>query len=412
MLKTIIAGTRECDDVDVAVEEILSQLKLDQSGTLKKNTVGIIASYRDFVFSGVYKAVCDKLPFDVLGGISSTQSANGEDYDLIFSIIVLTSDDISFKSVLTSSVLEDADKAVRDAYGQAVSGGDIPSFACIYAPYIVEKNCGDTYVHAFNRASGNGIVSPVPLFGTLSIDDSPDSAYPVVLYNGEYYDEQAAMLFFYGEIKFKFYSGTVLGADPYVSKEKSKNVLAISSEVKITAAKDNRIYEVNGRPVADFLSGLGMLETSKKLFSMVGFPFLVDLHDGTPASLNYFTKYFEGGKYMLCGGDVYVGSTMRLYHNDSNSIIETTRAALNRANEENPNPELFLSYSCQGREWDLGAADQAGAEKVLFDKMMSGINTNRAIVYSGGEICPAGKVGNNYANRFQGQTFTLVVFYN
>jgi hypothetical protein len=139
MLKTIIASTRECDEVDSAVEEILSQLKLDQSGALKKNTVGIISSYRDFIFSGVYQAICKKLPFNVLGGICSTQSANGEDDDLIFSITVLTSDDITFKSVLTSSVVEDADKAVSDAYQQAIAGGVVPSFAYIYAPYIVEK---------------------------------------------------------------------------------------------------------------------------------------------------------------------------------------------------------------------------------------------------------------------------------
>jgi small ligand-binding sensory domain FIST len=155
-----------------------------------------------------------------------------------------------------------------------------------------------------------------------------------------------------------------------------------------------------------------MLETSKKLFSMIGFPFLVDLGDGTPPSLNYMSKYFEDKGYLLCGGDVYEGSTFRMYLHDSNSTLETTRAALSRAIEENPNPELFLSYPCQGREWGLGAADQAGAEKVLFDKMMSKIPVNRIMVYSGGEICPASKVDDNYANRFQGLTFTLVVFNN
>jgi hypothetical protein len=60
----------------------------------------------------------------------------------------------------------------------------------------------------------------VPLFGTLSIDDSPTSASPVVLYNGDYYSTQVVMLFFYGEIKFKFYSGTVLGADSNVNADK------------------------------------------------------------------------------------------------------------------------------------------------------------------------------------------------
>ncbi|GHV46869.1 hypothetical protein AGMMS49546_35670 [Spirochaetia bacterium] len=412
MLKTIIASTRECDDAEYAVKEILSQLKLDQNDTLKKNTIGIISSYWDFVFTGVYQAVCEKLPFDVVGGICSTQSANGEDDDLIFSITVLTSDEISFKSVLTSSVVLDADKAVGGAYSQAIADGLIPSLACIYAPYLVDKNCGDTYVRAFNKVSGNGIVSPVPFFGTLSLDDSPDSSHPVVLHNGKYYEEQAVMLFFYGEIKAKFYIGTVLGADPNVKEEDKTGASIISSEAKVTAAAENRLFEVNGRPVADFLNSLGMLEASKKLFAMVGFPFLVDLGDGTPPSLNYIIKYVEDEGYVLCGGDVYVGSTLRMYQNDSNSIIKTTRLALTKAIEENPDAELFLSYPCQSREWALGAADQAGAEKALFDEMVSGLPVNRLMVYSGGEICPVGKVGDNYANRFQGITFTLVVLSN
>ncbi|GHU89154.1 hypothetical protein FACS1894202_06710 [Clostridia bacterium] len=399
MLKTIIASTRECDDVELAVEEILTQLKLDRPGTLKQNTVGIISSYWDFIDTGVYKAVCERLPFPTLGGVFSAQSANGEDGDVIFSVTVLTGDRITFKTVLTEPVTDDADSAVAGAYSQAAAGGVTPSLACIYAPYIAVKNCGDTYVRAFNRASGNGVVSPVPLFGTLSFDDSPGALNPVVLMDGEYYADRAAMLFFYGEVKAKFYIGTVLG-------EERARVL---SDAKVTAAEGNRLYELNGRPVADFLDNIGMLETAKQLFTMVGFPFLVDRGDGTPPSLNYFFRYLEDRGVALLGGDIHVGSTLRMYVNDSDSILETTRAALNKAVEENPDAELFWSYPCMGREWVLGAADRAGAEKTLFDELLSKVPANRIAAYSGGEICPVGKVGGDYANRFQGVTFTLAV---
>ena len=413
MLKTIIASTRECDNAEDAIEEILSQLNLENPDTLKKNTVGIVSLYWDFVETGVYKAVCEKLPFDVLGSVNSTQSANGESDDVIFSITVLTSDDICFRTILTSSVLDGAEKAVSDAYIEGSKDGR-PSLVFLYAPYLVSKNCGDTYVRAFNTVSGNGIVSPVPLFGTMSMAN--DYYHSVVLAGGEHYSEQAVMLFFYGDVKAKFYIGTVMGADPNDGQAAKKPHRASSSlfalSATVTASEENRLIEVNGRPVADYLSDLGMLELSKKMFAMVGLPFLVDLGDGTPPSLNYFSQYFEEEKYAVCGGDIHTGSTFSMYINDGDSIVEMSRRTLDRAVAENPDAELYLSYPCIGRELTLGSVNRSGEEKVLFDEIVSKTSANRIIAYSGGEICPVGKIGDNYANRFQGITFTLIVLSN
>jgi hypothetical protein len=414
MLKTIVASTRECDDVDDAVTEILAQLQLDKPDTLLRNTIGIISSYWDFVPAGIFQAVCDSLPFEVVGGTCCIQSVNGEDDDLMFSVTVLTSDTITFRPVLTSSVSENAEKAVADACAAATADGATPSLALMYAPHLVNKNCGDTYVRAFNRASGGGIVSPVPLFGTLCLEEADEMEHrrPVVLYNGAFYQEQAVLLFFYGEVNVRFYIGTIAGADENTPEQSPAKPTLISSDMKVTASEENRLFAVNGRPVADFLDDLGMLETAQKSFSMASFPFFVNRNDGTPPSLNYFVQYLPEEGYALCGGDIPVGSTLSMYLNDSNSILETARSAVQRAIAENPNAALFLAYPCSSREWILGAADCAGAEKALFNELLAEVPANRILAYSSGEICPVGKVGNDYANRFQGITFTLAVLSN
>ena len=63
MIKTLIAWTAEVDDDKLAVEQIKSQLGLE--GGLLRNTVGIVACHYEFVLSGILKAICEALPFDV-----------------------------------------------------------------------------------------------------------------------------------------------------------------------------------------------------------------------------------------------------------------------------------------------------------------------------------------------------------
>ena len=52
------------DDLDVAREEILAQLK---DKKLLKHSVGIIGCHYDYVEYGVVKAISEALPFDIIG---------------------------------------------------------------------------------------------------------------------------------------------------------------------------------------------------------------------------------------------------------------------------------------------------------------------------------------------------------
>ena len=99
MIKTLIAHTTELDDADLAVEQITSRLKLDDG--LMKNTIGIVACHYEFVLSDIFKEICTALPFDVVGTISASQSVHGESGSLLLTLMVLTSDDVEFKKVMT-----------------------------------------------------------------------------------------------------------------------------------------------------------------------------------------------------------------------------------------------------------------------------------------------------------------------
>ena len=72
MIKNIHAHTFEIDNLDIAVTEILEQLNMKEN--LLSNSIGIMSCYYEFIESGVVAAICDALPFDVIGMTSSRQA--------------------------------------------------------------------------------------------------------------------------------------------------------------------------------------------------------------------------------------------------------------------------------------------------------------------------------------------------
>ena len=82
MTKTFILTTTEIDDHNMAAEEIVSKLNFETD--LLANSIGIISCHYEFVLSGVAKAVCDALPFDVAGIVSSPLSDGKRAESLIF----------------------------------------------------------------------------------------------------------------------------------------------------------------------------------------------------------------------------------------------------------------------------------------------------------------------------------------
>lgn len=388
MIKTIVAHTSEVDDVQSAVKEILDQLSLKEQ--MRANTVGIIACHYEFVFSGVVKAVCDALPFDVVGTITSAEAVQGEVGIFMLTLMVLTSDETQFRTALTPSLLEDSEQGIRDTY--LTTSGDIegkPSLIFAFAPYIVQ-NSGDTYVHVFTEVSGG-----VPCFGTLAVDDSQDFRDCYMIHNGEHYRDRMAMLLVYNDFVPKFYIATI-----------SEGRIMFDKPALITESQGHILKEVNGRPLVEYFDSLGLTQASETSYAMTSLPFMLDYGDGTPLVSKVFIALTDE-KYGICAGAMPEGCTLYLGVFDKDDVLLTTRQTVQAALSDIEGASGILIYSCISRIMSL-AGDSTAEMELVRSKV--GDKLPVMMAYSGGEMCPTQQSGAGAINRFHNNAFILCVF--
>ncbi|MCL2159004.1 MAG: FIST C-terminal domain-containing protein [Oscillospiraceae bacterium] len=383
MIKTKTAQTAELDDENLAIEQIKAQLEME--GGYLKSTVGIVSCHYEFVHSGVFKAICDALPFDVVGAISSSQAVSGEVGSLLLTLTVLTSDDLKFSKILTPSLLEEPGKAIAESYraGCIDLKEEKPALILTFAPFILQ-NTGDEYVNVLTEASGG-----VPCFGTITVDDTMDFSNCFVLVNGEHYREQMAMLLIYGDISPKFYVANI-------SEDKMLEKSAV-----VTKSAGPVLMEVNERPVIDYFEDLGLVEASETQYAMTSLPFLLDYNDNTPKVSKIFVS-LTPEKYAICAGAMPEGSTLYMATSDKEDILFTTGEVMDAIKKDMGDASALLAYSCISRSMTL-TSDQF-KEMELVDKKLGG-KLPFMMVTSGGEICPTQTSKEKAINRFHNNAF-------
>ena len=379
MIKTMIAHTTELDDEKLAIEEICSQLDLDG---LMKNTIGILACHYEFIHSGVFKAVCDALPFSVVGTISSAQAVPAESDTLLMALSVMTSDDVEFDTILTPPLLEEPGKVIAESY-KSVRRAEKPGLILMFAPFILQ-NCGDEYVNVITEVSEG-----VPCFGTISVDDTLDLVNCFMLADGEHYRDRMAMILIYGEIKPKFIIANI-----------SESRLLEKTAV-VTKSAGHVLMEVNERPVINYLEDMGLVEASESQYAMSTLPFLLDYKDGTPKVSKVFIM-LTPEKYALCAGAMPEGSALYMTVTDKDDVIFTTGEAIDMIIKEIGGAALLLAYSCICRSITLGS-DQYKEMELLREKIGDGLPFMMA--NSGGEICPTQVSEERAVNRFHNNAF-------
>ena len=385
MIKTLTAYTTELDDKYLAIEQITSQLK-NKGGPLK-NTIGIIACHYEFVISEIYEAVCQALPFDVVGTISSAQSVPGQADSLLMTLLVMTSDDVEFKPVLTPSLLTEPAKAIEESY-KAANGTAKPSLILAFAPFLLQ-NCGDDYVNVLTEVSGG-----VPCFGTVAVDDTLDFSNSFVLAQGGHHRDKMAMILIYGEISPRFYIANI-----------SESRILEKSAV-VTKSAGPVIMEVNERPIIDYFSDLGLVDASETQYALSSLPFLLDYNDGTPKVSKIFIT-LTPEKYAICAGAVPQGSTLYIAASDKDDVMLTTNAAVDLIAQAIEGASMLLVYTCISRAMTLGS-DQY-KEMDLINQKFEG-KLPFMMVNSGGEICPTQIAAAKSINRFHNNAFIACVF--
>jgi len=383
-MKTFTIFTSELDDEKLAIEQL--QTQLEKNGDLLKNTIGIAVCHYEFVLSGLFKAVCDALPFEVAGTISSSQATQNEADSFLFIITVMSSDDVQFQTVLTPSLLDNPMQAVTDAYSNAVNGSR-PALALMYTPFILQ-NCGDDYVNAFDKVSDG-----VPFFGTMAIDDTLEFSNSFSVLNGEHYIDRMVMVLLYGKVNPKFFVANISE-----SRILSKSALVTKSQGQI-------LMEINDKPVMDYFEELGISKVVEDQYAMSSLPFLVDYNDGTPKVIKIFVL-LTPEKYALCAGAVPEGSSLYMASTDSEDIMLTTGEALDEILANIDDASVLFAYSCVGRNMALGS-EQFKEMQFLADKINTKVPFMMAT--SGGEICPTQISDKVAINRFHNSTFVACI---
>jgi hypothetical protein len=303
--------------------------------------------------------------------------------------MVITSDELEFVNVVTSSLTQDPCGAVRASYLQGVEGrSGKPALILPYAPFML-TNSGDDYMNTLMDVSGGA-----PCFGTIATDDSVDFSTCYTIYNGEYYPDRMVMSLIYGEIKPKFYVANI-------SLDK-----VLEKSAVITKSEGHVIIEVNGRPVIEYFSDLGLTESIETRYAMTSLPFLIDYNDNTPKVSKLFIN-LTPERHALCAGAVPEGSKMNVATNDKDDILFTTGQAIGEILKDAENASGLLMYSCVSRSMSMGS-DQFGE----VDHINSLINGKLPffMAYSGGEFCPTTVADGKAINRFHNNAFVACLF--
>lgn len=378
MIKVITAYTFEIDDSETAVSDILAQL--DIARNLRAHSVGLMSCYSEFVETGVAKAICDALPFDVAGCTTAGNAVSSALGELMLCLLVFTSDEMRFSAGVSASLKTELEAPLDAAYRQARSAlpGE-PALLIAFAP-ITHKNTGELIVETLDRISGG-----VPLFGALAVDsiDILNFSRTYTLFNGEGTRDTLSFLLIYGDIRPSFFAASI-------SREKIQKQKAV-----ITKSEGNLVKEANGILFQTYLEQLGIMELRNG--TTLSFAFMIDYQDGTQPRVRSVCSVTPEG-YILFSGRMPQGATIALGDIDYPDVLYTTRDILDKLMKLKQS-SCFLLFSCLTRYMVLDADTTAEMELV---RSAFPAKPPYHFAYTGGEICPVyheqGKLLNQFHN--------------
>lgn len=380
-MKMLNAWTLEIDDPAVALAEIQEQLDMEKQ--LLSHSVGFITCSYDYVESGMVKAICDVLPFDVVGCTTLTNSVNHEAGILLLCLSVLTSDDCRFATALSRPLGGDTRAAVGAAFEHAAGPlRETPGLVLAFLPMMTTVS-GERMLQALDDAA-----SGAPVFGTIACDsDTAHYSNSFTIHNGVCSRDQLSLLLINGNVHPRF----VVTATSEQNLHKQQAI--------ITSSEDSVLKEINGMSARDYLSSIGLLQGSG-IEAVSSVPFVVNYNDGSqPVARAIYSLNDDGTA--VCGGVMPEGGTLSIGRLDVADILLTAEQSLSTL-LKNEGVSGILMFPCLGRNMVLGVTPLVEIEKV---REILGDSLPWHLAYSGGEACPV--YGNNgcAVNRFHNFTF-------
>jgi len=386
MIKCASIYTYEIDRPDVALDEINKYIS--RKITLQKNTVGLIMCHPEFIATGVLKHICDNLPFDVAGITTASQAVNDEAGELILTVFIMTSDDVSFKTGVTDSLDDDVYLHAKNAYDKASAGEEeLPGLVIFFTPFNVNLYSGDEYVRAWGK-----LLPSVPIFGTVATDDTASFEENRVIYNGVCSENAMPFILFYGAVNPRFLIATL----------PEDTVLSLRG--KVTKTKGNIIYEINDINTHKFFADAGIPDKMATVPLMMSSPDDSEYDD--VSVIRELFAYSEDNAGIL-GGDVDEGSTISVLSFKPENIKSTLKNRIEKLNKL-PDVNGVIIFSCVSRRKALLAVIEDLAELELAKGTIKP-EIPFMMGYSGGEFCPVMSKDGTTRNRFHNYSAGILI---
>ncbi|MDR2405485.1 MAG: hypothetical protein LBE27_03845 [Deltaproteobacteria bacterium] len=378
MLKALIANTVEVDEVEIALKDVISQLDIQKN--LKRNSVGIIHCNNDFIDSGVVEAICDRLPFPVLGlNTILNSSSRGLMDNMLLTICVLTSDSVNFAVGLSDPLVEDKYKSLSKMYVEAESLlNSRPAFMLLYSGVYDHSAVGEFVISALDQFSDK-----VPIFGSMPADFSTELKSPRIIHNGAAYSDRAAIILVEGNIT------------PTFSVTNLPLWRGVQQRAIITKSEGNVISEVNGVPVLSFLESMGLCWYGQ-ISGIHSLPIILDRQDELGPQIRCILAQTPEGDILLTG-KAPENSTISFGILDEDMVLRAV--AQLGLSMQSLYSNIFYVYSCLIRNFAVGLNYKGEMEKFnsVADRSLPYIFS-----YSSGEFCPVrlpdGTMKNQYHN--------------
>ncbi len=378
MIKLLTAYTLEADDADFAISEILQQLDLAQNALA--HSAGFLFCHPDFIETGVAQRIGEALPFEVVGGTSIATVTKGLSDLVGLSLSVLTSDTVSFQAVHTT---QRGPQAMEALYQEGQKGqANPPSMIFPFVPLGMAADM-EVALEVMDRLSGG-----VPIFGSLTVDHTPDFSRVFSLHNGEAFQDGLVFLFAFGDLTPEFYVAEI-------SPSRIQKQRAI-----ITDSDGHILKKVNDMLLIDYLESIG-LQRGQAEQGIAAIPFVIDLGDGTKPVARAFHSITEEG-FVLVGGHMPIGATLAIGSLEYADVMRMAQETMDFI-LSGPPQQSALMFPCASHFFVLGS--KASEEVALFHQRMDDACAYQ-VCYSGGEICPVYDQKGKLHNRFH--SFTCV----
>ncbi len=383
MITMFTARTSEIDEIEEAIREIQSQIDFS---ALKKNAGGLIFCHIDFIESGVVTALCEALPFPVIG-MTSMAGADGHGYGLYdLTLTVLTSDEVAFEVGMTGSINNENYKAEAEQLYQSIRGrvSEDPAMIFTFMPSMREVS-GYEVVAAMDEACGG-----IPMWG--SITNSIDFNYETVktICNGECLTAGVAMMFVNGPVQPEF----------IVSSIPERNIS--NNRAVITKSEGAILREVNDQPILEYLAKIGLVINKENITTTPLMLYYADSEE--PVALGFYTLFDDGS--VLTGGEMPEGTSFAVGSIDAAGIFESAENGLEKILRLEKRQATLL-LPCVTR-YIMLSPDQESELRLITEKLDAS-GKPFMMGYSGGEICPMPGADGKLHNRFHNYTFCACI---